>query len=139
MIDQSLHMLFLGVSAIGRTLSLASTGISAPIVASIGNLGDAPVGAFNVEFRFSSDTTWGNQDDIVIGSSSLTGLTALGGTGPSGTIAFTFNFDTIKARLPAGNYYLGVTIDPTTRLSEGGAKRTNNTWWSSAADWVITA
>lgn len=124
------------ISYFARTYSLASTGVQSSFVANFNNLGPAEGGAsggFNVEFRFSLNDTWGDDDDVTIGTvttASLAGQAAA-------TINFTFDFDSVKTRLAAGSYRLGVRLDSAGRITE--QSRTNNTYFSSAADLIVMA
>lgn len=119
-----------------RSYSLASTGIQSSFVTTFNNLGPAEggnSGGFSVEFRFSLNNTWGDDDDIVIGSISTASVAG----GASATITFTFDFDAVKSRLAAGSYHLGVRLDSAGRVTE--QSKTNNTYFSMAADIVVTA
>lgn len=126
-----LHLVSVG--HFGRSYSLASSGVSSPIAAHISNMGIVSSGGFSLEFRLSTNTTWGDEDDIVVGTMSVASLMG----GGSATVVFDFVFDSVKSRLDTGAYHLACRIDPTGRVAE--ASRTNNTYFSMTANVVVTA
>ncbi|MFP4055039.1 MAG: choice-of-anchor Q domain-containing protein, partial [Phycisphaerae bacterium] len=103
-----------------------------------GNQGDgialATDGAGNLEpitmeVRLSTDTTWGNEDDVLV-------YAPRGGYWMPGDV-----FENPAAALPVpeetppGAYYAAVRIDAGEAIAENN--ETNNTWWSPTADFVV--
>ncbi len=129
---QAVDLNLLSVSYFGRSYSLASTGAGSPIAVNLRNMGLVSSGGFNVEFRLSTNTTWGDEDDVVIGSMAAASVAG----GGSSTIVFDFAFDGVKSRLETGAYYLACRIDPLGRVAE--ASKSNNTYFSSSPDIVVT-
>ncbi len=86
----------------------------------------ASAGAFYYQVRLSTDQTWGDADDVVLGSQYIsTGL----GAGASDTSDV---FVELPEGLEEGTYYVGVKIDSTAAVSE--SNESNNIWWSTSAD-----
>lgn len=115
------------------TFSLASTGVQIPLVATITNSGAANAALFTYQVRLSLDTTWGNDDDVVIGGASISALAA----GQSLVSNLLLNFDSFKGNLGAGSYYILSRVDDRATVLE--RTEANNTFTGLSAEFVITA
>jgi hypothetical protein len=125
----------LGVSGLSYhpgSFSLASTGVQVPIAVGMNNAGLVAAGLFRYEVRLSLNNTWGDDDDIVVYAGSQRGLDGGMVTSATGLI----DFDSIKSRLSAGSYYMACRLDVGLGVVE--RSRTDNTFFSTSADFVVT-
>lgn len=93
------------------------------------NLGDKAAGAFRYEAKLSLDQIWGNDDDIVLINSLISGGLSVSG---EQMIHVT---PAMPATTPQGTYYLGVMADSRTTIAE--SDETNNVAWTANADLTV--
>jgi len=94
----------------GKTLSLSNT---------VKNQGIFPAGSFTIAFHLSTDTTYGNGDDIAFTATrSVTSLAA----GATSTASTTL---TIPSSTPLGSYYICAMADSTNTVNEGSLENNN--------------
>jgi len=98
------------VQAPGKTLSLSNT---------VKNQGGSKAGSFKIAFRLSSNSVYGDGDDIVVTATrSLSALTI----GTSSTAATTL---TIPAATPLGDYFICAMADSDNTVDEGSNENNN--------------
>ncbi|HUJ79442.1 MAG TPA: CARDB domain-containing protein, partial [Nitrospiria bacterium] len=106
------------VSAIGPAPASGGPGITMNISNSVKNTGAAETGAFQTAFHFSTDTTYGNGDDVA--SPTLRQIVSLGtnvtSTATTGVA--------VPGTLPVGLYYVCAMTDSTNVVAE--SNETNN-------------
>lgn len=87
--------------------------------ATIRNNGNIATGAYEVTYVLSSNANLGDSDDIVlISKAPMLSLAAGASTPDNRTIA-------IPSNATAGNYYIGVIVDPDDDVDEGSAENNN--------------
>ena len=112
---------------------LHTIGLPFELSTRLANMGAAAVadGAdFDVEVILSTDTTWGNADDL------LTGFTTTGAGLGSGATLDTTITGLVPGSAAEGQYYLGLRVDGGGDVGEG--HEANNVWWSTTPDVTLS-
>lgn len=87
--------------------------------ATIRNNGNIATPAYEVTYILSSDTTFGNSDDIVLLARAVLISLAPGASTPDNRVI------AIPNTVSPGNYYIGVIVDPDDDVDEGTAENNN--------------
>ena len=106
------------VSAASTTATALSAGTSFALSNTVQNTGGFPAGSFTVVFHLSTNTTFGDGDDIVLtGTRTVTSL----GAGKTSTASTTL---TVPSGTPVGSYYVCAMADGGAAVTE--SSETNN-------------
>jgi subtilase family serine protease len=127
------------MTAMSTTTTLIAPSKGLSLSSTVKNQGLFPAGIFTIAFHLSTDTTYGNGDDIAFTTArSLTSLAA----GASSTASTTL---TIPAGTPFGSYYICAMADSGDTVDEGSpADEANNTFCTvgtmqvSSSDLILT-
>jgi len=107
------------MSALSTAASAGAPGGTIAVANTVTNQGDGAAGSFEIGFSLSTDTTYGNADDIALAPSRSIGSLASGAS-DAGSITLT-----IPGFVSAGSYYLFAVADVNNSVSE--LAKDNNT------------
>jgi subtilase family serine protease len=125
------------MSAASTTATTLAAGANFTLSNTAKNQGGSSAGTFTVAFHLSTDTTYGNGDDVVITQTRVVSMLAIGGTSTASTTL------TVPASTTPGPYYVCATADSGNTVPEGD--ETNNSLCTgtpiqvSGPDLIMTA
>ena len=106
-------------SAESTTATTVNKGANFTLSNSVKNQGGSAAGSSTVAFHLSTDTTYGNGDDVVITQTRTITSVAIGATSTASTTL------TVPLSTPSGTYYVCAMADTNNTVAEGD--ETNNT------------
>jgi hypothetical protein len=117
----------------GTGFSISTEGPNIPVSLTVSNLGDTISASFAVQLRLSLNTTWGDDDDIVLTSTTSPGIVGRGSAG----VVLDIPWNDVRGRVAVGDYFVAARVDFTGSVPE--VSELNNTFFTPSALFIATA